>query len=548
MPEDHHENPDTDGRLRGLTATSTDGPVSVPLVVVAAVIGFAVLIPTLWIAVEASLLRASTILDVLLRPTTAQILFNTIVLVVGVTAGSILLGVPLAMLTAQTDLPFSRLFTVLAALPLVIPSYIGAFAFVSAFGPRGVLADALAPIGIERIPSIYGLFGSVLVITLYTYPYVFLTTRASLLSLDGRTIEAARTLNQGRWEAFKRVTLPQLRPGIAAGALLVALYAMADFGTPSIMRYDVFTRIIYVEYNAFRPEFSYVFSLILVGLTLLILYAEGRVERDEEGSAYVNRGTDRPGVISLGKWRWPAALACLAVAALALVVPPAILVMWLTRPAQDIGGAAIAFDWSYAYNSVTTSSSAALVGVVVALPLAYLSARGEGRLSSIPERASYIGYAIPGVVIGLGLLEFGLTIATPIYNTIAILVFAYVVRYLPQAVGTLRTSVLQVDPQLLEAARTLNVGSFRAFLKVVLPLVLPGVLAGGALIFLTSMRELPATILLKPFGFETLVTYIWQVQEAAVYGKAAMPALVLIGISALSMAVILGREHYNVRE
>ena len=511
-------------------------------------VALAVLTPLLWIFKRAAEVPVTRLADILFRPTTAEIFVNTVVLVVVVTAASILLGVPLAMLTAQTDMPFRRLFTVLAALPLVIPSYIGAFSFVSAFGPRGVLADILAPIGIESIPSIYGLTGSALVLTLFTYPYVFLTARASLLSLDGQTVEAARTLNHTRLQAFRRVTLPQLKPGIAAGALLVALYTLSDFGTPAIMQYDVFTRIIYVETTARRADFASVFSLLLVGLTVVILAVESRIERADQDDAYVNRGSDRPGIIHLGGLRWVAVGFCSLVAFLALVVPPAILLMWLQRPTPELAGAAVTFEWSYAWNSVRTSALAAGVSVLAALPLAYLSARGDSRLAAIPERASYVGYAVPGIVLGLGLLYFGLNFAPFLYGSIAILVFAYVARFLPQAVGTMRSSILQVDPQLLEAARTLGTSPLKAFRKVVLPLVMPGVIAGGALVFLTSMKELAATLLLRPFDFETLVTYIWVVQEAAIYGKAAVPALVLIGISALSMLVILGREKYDVRE
>jgi len=133
-----------------------------------------------------------------------------------------LVGVPAAYLTVRTDLPARRAFTILLALPLVIPSYIGAFAFLSAFGPRGLLQAALEPVGIETLPSIYGLAGTTVVLTLYTYPYVYITSRASLLSMDARLVDAARTLSHSRWAAFRRITWPQIRPAVAAGALLVS--------------------------------------------------------------------------------------------------------------------------------------------------------------------------------------------------------------------------------------------------------------------------------------------------------------------------------------
>jgi iron(III) transport system permease protein len=484
-------------------------------------------------------------LELLLSADTLGILVNSVVLVGVVTAGSILVGVPLAILTVQTDLPFRRFWTVVAALPLVVPSYIGAFAFVSAFGPRGVLQGILAPLGVEQLPAIYGLPGAALVLTLFTYPYVYLTTRASLLSFDGTVVEAARTLGHDRWSAFRRVTLPQIAPGIAAGSLLTALYTLADFGTPQIMRYDVFTRIIYVEYINQNRGFAALLSVCLLGVTLLILYGESRLSASAEG-AHVSSGDARAGRIELGRWTWPALLFCGLVATLGLAVPLGILVMWLFRDSPAYAQGGIPFEWSYAWNSLSVAAAAAVVAVLVALPIAYLAARGDSRLARLPERALYVGYAMPGLVLGLSLVFFGLKYVNALYQTVAILVFAYVVRFLPQAVGILQSSFLQVDPEHTEAARSMGDSPFRSFLRVVFPQVTPGVLAGAALVFLTTMKELPATLLLRPFGFETFVTYIWQVQEAGYYGQAAVPALVLVGVSALSMLVILGRERYDV--
>jgi iron(III) transport system permease protein len=427
----------------------------------------------------------------------------------------------------------------------VIPSYIGAFTFVSAFGPRGVLQGALAPLGIERIPAVYGLPGATLVLVLFTYPYVYLTTRASLLSFDGTVVEAARTLNHTRWQAFRRVTLPQIKPGIAAGALLTALYALSDFGTPQIMRYDVFTRMIYVEYINRNRGFAALLSILLLLLTVGILLWESRINASREG-AHVSSGDRRPGRIALGRWKWPSLGFCGLVAFLGLAVPLGILVMWLFRASPGYVGGGFGFEWIYAWNSVFVAGVAALLSVVVAVPIAYLSARSDSWLGSLPERASYVGYAMPGIVLGLSLVFLGLKYVNALYQTVALLVFAYVVRFVPQAIGTLESSILQVDPEHVEAARSMGESPIRSFVRVVLPQVSPGVFAGAALVFLTTMKELPATLLLRPAGFETFVTYIWQVQEQGYYGQAAVPALVLVCVSGLSMLVILGRDRIDV--
>ena len=506
-------------------------------------VALAVLSPAAWLVLSALDVGIGPALSLFASPSTVEIVLNSALLVAAVTAGSVLLGVPLAVLTAQTDLPFRRFWTVVLALPLVVPSYIGAFAFVSAFGPRGTLADALSPLGIETIPAIYGLWGTVLVLTLFVYPYVFLTTRAALLAFDPAQIEAARTLNHSYLGAFRRVTLPQIAPGIAAGALLVALYALSDFGTPAIMQYDVFTRVIYVELNAFGQDRAALLSVLLLGLTVAILAVESRLSPDGEGTA----SDRRESAISLGVWTGPALAFCTLVATLCLLVPLSVLGMWLFRGGPGYAGGGFAFEWSVGLNSVSVAALAALVAALCALPVAYLSARTDSRLTELFDRATYLGYAAPGVVVGFALVYVGVRYVPALYQTLPLLVFAYVVRFLPQAVGTTRASVLGVERSLLEAARTLGDAPRSVFRRVTLPLIAPGVVAGAALVFLTTMKELPATLLLHPTGFETLVTYIWRVQSAGYYGAAALPALVLVFVSGLSMLVVLSREGYDGR-
>jgi iron(III) transport system permease protein len=520
-----------------LPARASDDDIALTLL--SGAIAALVLSPILWLVLRTLDVGGETV-TILTRPSSLSVLWNSIVLVAAVTAASIAIGVPLAVLTTRTDLPFRRAWTVLIALPLVVPSYIGAFAFVSAFGPRGGLADLLAPLGVERIPTIYGFHGAVLVLTLFVYPYVYLTTRAALLSMDTTLVDAARTLDHSRLAAFRRVTLPQILPGVTAGALLVALYTLSDFGTPAIMHFDAFTRVIFVEYNTFGRDTAAVLSLQLLAVTAVILALESRVGGR---SGYAGRGTRTAAAqIPLGRLKGPALLACATVVFLTLVVPVGVLFVWLGRAGPGYAGGGFAFEWAYGWNSVGAAAATALIAVILALPVAYCSARTNSRLSRLFERATYVGYAAPGIVLGLALVYAGVRYVPMLYQTLPLLLFAYVVRFLPQAVGATRSSVLQVDPKLVEAGRTLGDTAFGAFHRVTLPLIAPGVVAGAALVFLTTMKELPATLLLHPTGFKTLVSYIWQVQSAGYYGQAAVPALVLVGVSALSMVVLLSRE------
>ncbi|MDH5021116.1 ABC transporter permease [Halobacterium rubrum] len=545
-------------RLRNDGTGDDDGAAGFSLAVTAGAVAAVVSLPIIVLVVQATDYGLGHLLGLVTQPSSVQVAVNSVVLTGIVTVGCVAVGVPLAVLTVQTDLPFRRFWTVVGALPLVVPSYIGAFTFIAAFGPRGELADLLAPLGVERIPAIYGLHGAALTLVLFTYPYVFLTTRAALLSFDGTLVEAARTLNHSRWEAFKRVTVPQILPGVAAGTLLSSLYALSDFGTPSLMRYEVFTQQIYVAQRSLGVPEGYpaMLSLQLLAIVAVVLALESRVGGST--SAYISRGASRANRVELGVWKWPALAFCSLVAVLCLGVPLGVLVWWLVRG----GEAVFEFDPTAAWNSLRVAVGAAVVATLLALPVAGYSARSTSVTSTVVDRLTYVGYAVPGVVIGVALIYLTTSVdlltwwlpvgadavtgvVQSVYKTVPLLVFAYVVRFLPQAVGTVRSSVLQVDPKLTEAARSLGRSSTGAFREVTLPLIAPGVAAGAALVFLTTMKELPATLMLSPIGFETLVSYIWLVRGAGSYGAAAIPALVLVGVSALSMVVILAQERYN---
>ncbi|MEF8779579.1 MAG: iron ABC transporter permease [Haloferacaceae archaeon] len=527
------------GLRNELTAGLTEGRLPSGLVLLCAAIAAAVVFPMAWLLIEAVTVDPVRARELLFSRGTLEVLVNSLLLMVGVTGFSILLGVPLAYLTVRTDLPFRRFWSVAVALPLVVPSYVGAFAFVSAFGPRGEFHSLLSPLGVDRLPEVYGLPGAVFVITLYTYPYVYLTTRAALLTFDTRLLDAARSLSHGRWAAFRRVTLPQIRPAIAAGALLTALYAVSDFGTPAIMRLPVFTRQIYVEYNAFGRDYAALLSLQLLAIVLVVLALEWLVRPDR-----TVRGddADRTGSrVRLGAWRWPASLLPAAVTATALAVPVWILLQWLVR-ADGGRRPSMAFEWVQAVNSVSVAAAAAGVAALAALPIAYFAATHETPLATLFERTTYVGFAVPGIILALALVYFGAGYLPWVYQTLPLLVFAYVVRFLPQAVGSTRTSILQVDPKLVEAGRTLGEGPTGAFRRITFPLTRSGIVAGAALVFLTTMKELPVTLILRPSGFETIVTQIWRAQETALYQYAAVPALLLLAISGLSMVVLLSQE------
>ncbi|MFQ5611768.1 MAG: ABC transporter permease [Anaerolineae bacterium] len=484
--------------------------------------------------------------DILLRPRTIQIFFGSAGLALSVTTLAIAIGVLLAWLTARTDLPGRRFWSVATVLPLVLPSYVGAYTLIAALGPKGMVQGWLEPFGVERLPSIYGFPGALLALTLFTYPYVLLSVRAALRGLDPCLEEAARGMGRSPTRVFWEITLPHLRPAILAGGLLVALYTLSDFGAVSLLRFNSFTRAIYLQYtSSFDRSVAAVLALLLVVLTFLILAIESRMR----GRACYYRssaGTVRPAAtVRLGRWRWPALAFCGFITALGLALPLIVIGYWLLRGL--IAGEALKLGLDTVLNSLTASGLAALAAVVMAVPVVVLAVRFPGRLSGWLARGTYVGYALPGVVIALSLVFFGANYATFLYQTLAMLVFAYIVRFLPQAVGSTRASLLQISPRLEEAARSLGRTSGQALCSITLPLLKPGLFTGMALVFLTGMKELPATLLLGPTGFGTLATRIWGATEEAFFARAAAPALLLVFVSAISVWLILSQEEKGLR-
>jgi iron(III) transport system permease protein len=352
--------------------------------------------------------------------------------------------------------------------------------------------------------------------------------------------EAARSLGSNPWSAFARVSLPQLRPAIAAGLLLVCLYTLSDFGAVSIFRFDSLTRMIYIQYkSAFDRSEAATLALLLVGIALIVVLLESATRgRAKYHAPSVRR---RPNIVPLGAWRWPAIAFCVGVAALSLVLPASVLIYWCVRGLES--GQSFSFMWGAAWHSVEASSIGALAAVACALPVAVVSVRYPGTFSRVVEKLTYPGFALPGISIALALVFFAANYAPWIYQTLSLLVIAYVIRFLPQALGGCRTSLLQTNPSTEQAARSLGRGPAYVFSRVTLPQMSPGMTVGALLVFLTVMKELPATLLLSPIGFDTLATQIWASTNEAMFARAAVPALALVALSAIPAILVMRGDH-----
>jgi iron(III) transport system permease protein len=458
-----------------------------------------------------------------------RLVLDTLLLAATVTALAVVIGVGIAWLVERSDLPGRRLLGVAAALPLVVPTYVGALALLAALGPRGLAWE---------VPGVIGFWGATAALSLSTYPYVLLLARAVLRSADPALEEAARALGDTAWSSFRRVLLPGLRPAMAAGGLLVFLYVLSDFGAVSIMRFDTVTRAIYVEYrSSFDRARPALLGLVLVALTLAVVAAELRL-RGRPAPAQVVAGLRPAPQALLGRWRWPAAAGVVVVVFAGIGLPVAVLGYWSIVGSSGADTASVIAR--AALTSAQVSAMAAVLAVAAALPVAVLAVRHRSRLSRAVEVLALSGYALPGLVIALAMVFFAARFLPALYQTLTILVLAYLVRFLPEALGSVRSSLLQVDPALEEAGRSLGRSRLSVACSVTFPLIRGGVLAGAALVFLTAMKELPATLLLLPAGDDTLAVRVWTSASQGLYAQAAPAALVLVAVTGVVLWPLWG--------
>lgn len=521
VPTFEHRVPTTPGRTRRPPAVLV-----VPAVVAAAI----ALLPLGYLMVRSLDRGVLELVEILWRERTLRLTLRSLALAGSVTALSLVAGVSLAWLTSRTSLPGRGVWAVVAALPLAVPSYVAAYVWVAAF------------------PRIDPFLGSVLVLTLCCYPYVLLPVTAMLHRADPAQEEVARSLGRGQLATFFTVTLRQVRPAAAAGSLLVALYTLSDFGAPAILRLDVLTRDIFISYrSSFDGTRPAALGLLLVALTLIIVWGEGR-SRGRAAQARVGAGAARRHrQVVLGRWGTLAATGwAAAVAAPALGVPVVSLGYWVSRGTSaglDVSALAAA-----AGATVTVAALGALATTVLAVPVGILAARYRSPAARMLEQAAYAGHALPGIVVALSLVFFGVRYAEPIYQRTPLLIVAYAVLFLPAAVGAVRASVAQAPPMLEEVARSLGRTPGRVLRDVTLPLAAPGVAAGAALVFLTVMKELPATLLLRPTGLETLATRMWASTEIGAYAAAAPYAALLILLAALPTFLLGHRRRSSTLE
>jgi iron(III) transport system permease protein len=501
-----------------------------------------VLVPLGYLLVRALQADPQTLWDLVVRGRTLELLGNTVGLAAAVLVGTTLIALPLAWLTTRTDLRGRRVLTLLGVLPLAVPGYVMAYVLLATTGSYGTLARTLGVVW----PRLSGFDGAVIALSLSTYPYLFLNLRTAFLGLDPALEESARSLGCGRLEAFVRVVLPQLGPGFLSGGLLVGLHVLGDFGVVSLMRFKTFSYALYLQYTAsYDRVYAACLALMLLALTLAALLLEARLLRGlllhRTGSGTAR--TARP--FRLGAWRWAGYAFGGGVAAASVGLPVATVGDWMADTAA--GGVPWGRLGEALWASVSASAPAAGLAALLALPVAYLGVRYESHWTRAIERIAYLGYATPPLAFALALIVFTLGVVPFGYQTLGLLITAYALHFMAEAIGPIRSALYQAPPHLEEAARSLGRSPLGAFATVTLPLVRRGLLVSVAFVFLSAMKELPITFLLAPIGFESLAMGVWSYAEEAMFGDAAPYALTIMFFSACFVGLLLARERTSTR-
>jgi iron(III) transport system permease protein len=486
-----------------------------------------VVLPLAYTVMQAVQVGWDEAVELLVRPLVGELLANTIGLVLATTIAAGVIGTLCAWLTERTHLPARGVWAVLVAAPLAVPPFISSYAWVS------------------LSPALQDFAGAWLVVTCSYYPLVYLPVAAALRGMDPTLEEVARSLGQSRLACFTRIVLPQLRPALLGGMLLVALDVLVEFGAFTLLRFRTFTTELYAEYRTgFNGPGASLLAVVLLALCLLCLLAELRV-RGRAQYARIGRGTRRAATRQALGWTVLPVLAALAgLVVVTLGVPLGMIAYWLTQH----GAAAISpaeVSASLLIGSTLASLGLGLAGaaatVLVALPLGFLAARYQGRLVVVLERAAYLAQGVPGIVVALALISLTINNAYPLYQSTTLLIAAYVIVFLPLALVSVRAALVQVQPVLEDMGRSLGLGWVGVAWRIVLPLAGRGLGAAAALVFVSVVTELTATLLLAPIGTQTLATQVWADTSTLAFAAAAPYAALMVVLSLLSTWLLARR-------
>ena len=510
------------------------GVVATMIVVVAA-------IPLLFVIISSSQLSLSG-WQALWSQRLPGLLWNTLSLAVLVAIFSFILGVSSAWLIARRQFVGRKIATWLMILPLAIPTYVFAHIYTILFEEDGWIGKLWLSVFGDHvaIPDLYSVGGVTFVLSIAGFSYVFLLVRSALEHSNPSLEEAARIQGLSPFAVFWRVNLPLLRPAIAAGLSLVVLHVLSDFGAVSMLRYQTFTLSIYLQMNGrFDYQGAAGLSMVLVLLSFSFLIFE-RWSRNRQ--RYYASGTQLRRIrlrhASVFEqcliWLWLGLITLFAFA-----LPLFWMFDWSLQAWQQ--GLLDESFWGYVSNSLVVAAGAATVAIMVAFPVAFFHARKQSTLSTSYIQLSSIGFVLPGPVIALGVLSFILAVLSPLYGGLAALLMALVVRFLPLAVQSQEAALQHLTPSIEQAGRILGAGPLENLRRVVLPMISNGMIVAWVLVFIDAMKELPATLILRPTGFDTLPVRIW-IEASEESLELAAPAALMLVLGTLPALWIMMRN------
>ena len=463
------------------------------------------LIPLAYLLVRVFGAGFDSFVELALAPRTFELISSSLLLALAVSLSAMLIGTVQAWIAVRSNLPGRKVFAVLAALPLAIPSYVAAYSWVAV------------------IPGFSGFFAAWLLLSVGTTPLVYLSVSAALARFDSATEEVASSLGSGKFAVLRKITWPNIKSATLSGGLLSALYVLSDFGAVSIVRYDTFTRAIYNAYRAsFDRNLAATLALILVAVTVLVLVVESRSRGKRPLGTVIANRLNR---IDLRGWRIPLVALLAGIASVSLVVPLASLTRWsmvgLPETNWEQLGEAL-------FSSVYLSVSGGMLTAMLAVAVALVVVRFRTRLGFVLERSVWLTHATPGIVVALSLVFFSNQVAPWIYQSLFLVLIAYIALFLPNALSAISTPLRQSPVSLDEVSASLGLTKLQTLRKVVLPIAGPGIFAATTLVILTVLKELPATLLLRPTGVETLATRLWTETGVSAFSTAAPYALLLV--------------------
>jgi iron(III) transport system permease protein len=475
------------------------------------------MIPIGYLLVRSSQKPLNEIAQLLVRPKTLEVLLTTSALVFSVVSVTVVIGVALACGLHFVRLPMRRLLIIPAVLPLAIPSYVFTYTWIA------------------LIPQFSGFLAAVFILSVTTLPYVILATLSGLRTVDGAQIEVARSLGLSIPKTFRRVVFPQVKGHISAGALLAALYTISDFGAVSLLNVETLTVTIQNMYRAsYDRSAAAVISLVLIAFSTLVVLADEKVKQKSPNEGMVKLYSTKNSLINKA-WLRISIIAALAIFSLIAVIIPFFVL--ISRFMSN----RVAIQWgelaSTSISTILVAAFGALIALVLSAPLGIVLSGGKTRTGRYAQRIITIGHGLPGVVIGLALVSIGSKLGA-LYQTTFLLAFAYALLFLAKAVASMSSSLSRVPTNVKDVAATLGMNQWQVIKKVVTPIAAPGIGLGTILVFLTAMKELPATLMLRPTGFDTLATQIWSAAAINRFNEAAPYALILVLIAAVPTFLI----------